>query len=195
MNGDIKPPRPRKVKTNTPQPKTNTPELVAKESGALPEPDLTTIKPLEIDPMLQRAKKVSLSNIKANLHPRHWYNLTKEEQWVLFGGLLAIFIAIVLSSYFLVFKSNPAPTVVIHKKAVVKPVTAPAPLTGLPVDPALTKRPVTAIMVENSEAARPQSGLQDAGVVYEAIAEAGITRFMALFQDTRPQYIGPVSSL
>ena len=114
---------------------------------------------------------------------------------MLFGGLLAIFIAVVLSSYFLVFKSNPAPVAVVHKRVAAKPVTVPAPLTGLPVDPALAKRPITAIMVENSEDARPQSGLQDAGVVYEAIAEAGITRFMALFQDTRPSYIGPVRSL
>src|SRR5690606_17607130 len=30
--------------------------------------------------------------------------------------------------------------------------------------------PVTAIMIENSPDARPQSGLKDAGVVYEAIA-------------------------
>ena len=50
-------------------------------------------------------------------------------------------------------------------------------------------------MIENSLDARPQSGLQDAGVVYEAIAEGGITRFLALFQDNQPQYIGPVRSL
>jgi hypothetical protein len=50
-------------------------------------------------------------------------------------------------------------------------------------------------MIENSHDARPQSGLQDAGVVYEAIAEAGITRFLAVFQDAQPQYIGPVRSL
>ena len=75
------------------------------------------------------------------------------------------------------------------------PLTAPSPLTGLQVDPALTKRPVTGIMVENSVFARPQSGLQVAGVVYEAIAEGGITRFLALYQEARPQYIGPVRSL
>ncbi|HVO86328.1 MAG TPA: DUF3048 domain-containing protein, partial [Candidatus Binatia bacterium] len=76
-----------------------------------------------------------------------------------------------------------------------KPTTVASPLTGLPVAPDLAARPVTGIMIENSDAARPQSGLQDAGVVYEAIAEAGITRFLALFQDASPQYIGPVRSL
>jgi hypothetical protein len=50
-------------------------------------------------------------------------------------------------------------------------------------------------MVENSLDARPQSGLNDAGIVFEAIAEGGITRFVSLFQDGQPQYLGPVRSL
>lgn len=54
---------------------------------------------------------------------------------------------------------------------------------------------VTAIMIENSPDARPQSGLKDAGVVYEAIAEGGITRFLALYQHKKPELIGPVRSV
>jgi hypothetical protein len=81
----------------------------------------------------------------------------------------------------------------VHKKP--SPKTVASPLTGVQVSPALAARPVTGIMIENSDDARPQSGLQDAGVVYEAIAEAGITRFLALFQEGMPQYIGPVRSL
>jgi hypothetical protein len=76
-----------------------------------------------------------------------------------------------------------------------KPTTVASPLSGVQVSPDLAKRPVTGIMIENSPDARPQSGLQEAGTVYEAIAEGGITRFLALFQDTRPEYIGPVRSL
>ena len=53
----------------------------------------------------------------------------------------------------------------------------------------------TCIMIENSPAARPQSGLNEAGVIYEAIAEGGITRFMAVFQEAKPNYIGPVRSV
>lgn len=69
-------------------------------------------------------------------------------------------------------------------------------LTGLPVaDEAATKGNVTAIMIENSPDARPQSGLQQADVVYEAIAEGGITRFAAVYQQNRPELIGPVRSL
>lgn len=71
-----------------------------------------------------------------------------------------------------------------------------SPLTGVEVkDEAATKQAVTAIMIENSPDARPQSGLKSAGVVYEAVAEAGITRFLALYQQDKPQLIGPVRSL
>ena len=71
-----------------------------------------------------------------------------------------------------------------------------SPLTGMLVkDEASTKQAVTAIMIENSPDARPQSGLKQAGVVYEAIAEGGITRFLALYQESKPQLIGPVRSV
>lgn len=71
-----------------------------------------------------------------------------------------------------------------------------SPLSGsLVIDEATTKRPVAAVMIENSPFARPQSGLKDAGVVYEAIAEGGITRFVALYQEALPALIGPVRSV
>jgi hypothetical protein len=79
-------------------------------------------------------------------------------------------------------------------KTAPKPTTVPSALTGLPVDPSLNQKPVTAVMIENSLDARPQSGLGQAGVVFEAIAEGGITRFLALFQDTSPDNVGPVRS-
>jgi hypothetical protein len=75
------------------------------------------------------------------------------------------------------------------------PATLVAPLTGLQVAPELAQRPVSAVVIENHPDARPQSGLQDAGVVYEANAEGGITRFLAFFQDNRPASLGPVRSL
>jgi hypothetical protein len=71
-----------------------------------------------------------------------------------------------------------------------------SPLTGVKVaNEAATKQAVTAIMIENSPDARPQSGIKDAGVVYEAIAEGGITRFLTLHQEDKPQLIGPVRSV
>lgn len=77
-----------------------------------------------------------------------------------------------------------------------EPVLYYAPLTGAQVEnEAATKQAVTGIMIENSPDARPQSGLKDSGVVFEAIAEGGITRFLALYQNEKPQLIGPVRSV
>lgn len=80
-------------------------------------------------------------------------------------------------------------------KEIPKPTVVPSKLTGLPVPPENNERQVTGIMIENSTDARPQSGLNDAGVIFEAIAEGGITRFLTLFQDAEPEYVGPVRSV
>src|SRR5438105_249526 len=52
-----------------------------------------------------------------------------------------------------------------------------------------------AIMVENQADARPQTGLTHADVVYEALAEGGITRFIALYLTGDTSIVGPVRSL
>lgn len=70
-----------------------------------------------------------------------------------------------------------------------------SPLTGAETTEGATKRPVMAVMIENSPEARPQSGLKQGGVIYEAIAEGGITRFLVLYQESRPGLIGPVRSV
>lgn len=94
---------------------------------------------------------------------------------------------------------SPPPKPVVRKvvKPKPKPVApkiVPSTLSGLPVDPSVNTRPVTGVMIENSLDSRPQSSLGQAGVVFEAIAEGGITRFLALYQDTQPNDIGPVRS-
>lgn len=67
-------------------------------------------------------------------------------------------------------------------------------LTGEPVEEEV--RPgVFAVMVENSTDARPQSGIDEAFLVYEAPVEGDITRWLALFSaDTEVDEIGPVRS-
>lgn len=55
-------------------------------------------------------------------------------------------------------------------------------------------RPI-AVMIDNeTNAVLPQGGLGLAQVVYEALVEYGDTRYMALFWDNLPDYIGPVRS-
>jgi len=59
-----------------------------------------------------------------------------------------------------------------------------------------SRRPL-AVMIENHLESRPQSGLTDSDLVYEAVAEGGITRFMAIFYCQAAAYesiLGPVRS-
>ncbi len=57
------------------------------------------------------------------------------------------------------------------------------------------KRRPLAVMIENHAESRPQSGLSSADVVYEAVAEGGITRFMALYYcNLSDIQVGPVRS-
>jgi hypothetical protein len=65
------------------------------------------------------------------------------------------------------------------------PKVAECPISGMKYTQAEAdiwnkRRPVTA-MIENNIEARPESGLSRADVVYEAVAEGGITRFMSVF--------------
>jgi hypothetical protein len=57
----------------------------------------------------------------------------------------------------------------------------------------VTRRPL-GIMIENHTESRPQSGLSSADVIYEAVAEGGITRFLALFYCQDASFVGPVRS-
>ena len=49
-------------------------------------------------------------------------------------------------------------------------------------------------MVDDQALARPQSGLSDADVIYQAPAEGGIPRYMLVFQAGEPPSVGPVRS-
>jgi hypothetical protein len=67
-------------------------------------------------------------------------------------------------------------------------------LTGVEVEKDISKRPILGIMIENSEEARPQTGLDAAGIVFETVTEGGITRYLALYQENLPDEVGPVRS-
>lgn len=70
----------------------------------------------------------------------------------------------------------------------------PDPLTGEPVTQAVANRHPIAVMIDDLIDARPQSGLSSASVVWQAPAEGGIPRYMAIFGPTLPKAIGPVRS-
>jgi len=67
-------------------------------------------------------------------------------------------------------------------------------LDGTLVSPDLANRHTLGIIVENHPDARPQVGLDKASIVYEAISEGGITRFLAMYGPNNADKVGPVRS-
>jgi hypothetical protein len=67
------------------------------------------------------------------------------------------------------------------------------PLTGLPVD-SIPQRPALIVKVSNSPEARPQTGLEQADLVLEELAEGGVTRYIAIYHSHVPEIAGPVRS-
>lgn len=196
MNNDFLSP---KNKNPSPKHQPDEPTEIPKEETIDNKETLKPIMPntLDIDMSLDDSNtKKTLKKKRRN--PKQWFlGLTKKQKiiTVIVGFLLLVGIA---SGVLLALSGDKAsaPTVNKSSKAkVVKPTTEPSKLSGLPVKPELNKRGVTGVMIENSLDARPQAGIIDAGVVFEAIAEGGITRFLALFQDTQPDSIGPVRSV
>ncbi|MGH8988843.1 MAG: DUF3048 domain-containing protein [Acidimicrobiales bacterium] len=91
-----------------------------------------------------------------------------------------------------------------HKKSSGVPTTPPStavaggpdcPLTGTPAPHGVVpKRSALAVKVDNYPAARPQTGLTAADVVFEEPVEGGITRYVAIFQCRGAPEVGDVRS-
>lgn len=119
--------------------------------------------------------------------------LTKKQRIIL---LVVVLLVAGTAGYFLLIKKDTqtqdATTQVVEPE---KPTVPISPLTGRQVASAeIAARPVTGVMIENSPDSRPQSGLYQADMVYEAIAEGGVTRFLASYQESAPDKIGPIRS-
>jgi hypothetical protein len=68
------------------------------------------------------------------------------------------------------------------------------PLTGLPLaDPALLSRVALVVKISNDPGARPQTGLNEADIVFEAWG-AGPTRFAAIWHSRDTDFVGPIRS-
>lgn len=141
----------------------------------------------------QTPENTSSFNTKKN-----WFKTHKKLALILsVVGILLIAGGTATALYLL--NQKPAEQPKSAQKVATKPKPAPvyhSPLTGNVVkNKAETAMPVTAVMIENSPDARPQSGLKQSGVVFEAIAEGGITRFLVLYQQEKPGLVGPVRSV
>jgi Protein of unknown function (DUF3048) N-terminal domain/Protein of unknown function (DUF3048) C-terminal domain len=81
---------------------------------------------------------------------------------------------------------SPSPTPTAHR-----PTQLLDPFTGEPVK---SLGRVLAVKIDNIVAARPQTGLQSADLVYVIPVEGGLSRFMAVYSSHVPPVIGPVRS-
>jgi hypothetical protein len=68
------------------------------------------------------------------------------------------------------------------------------PLTGLPLtDPALLSRVALVVKVSNDKGARPQTGLNEPDIIFEAWG-AGPTRFATVWHSRDADFVGPIRS-
>jgi len=133
------------------------------------------------------------------IKPGFWSRVHKRRTIIL-SIIGVLFIAVATTAAFMFFYQKPIEQVEVAEITKQEPEPEPikyySPLTGsLVADEAATTQAVTGVMIENSPAARPQSGLKNSGIIFEAIAEGGITRFMVMYQSEKPGLIGPVRSL
>ncbi|HML01477.1 MAG TPA: DUF3048 domain-containing protein [Acidimicrobiales bacterium] len=112
---------------------------------------------------------------------------------VIIGGGAGVALAVTIHHH---HKNPPHPTSTLAAPTTTAaPSGPPCPLTGAPSPTgSVPQRPALAIKVDNYPEARPQSGLDDADIVFEEPVEGGITRFVAVFQCQEARSVGPIRS-
>lgn len=183
------PPKPAKIVRNEEEPAFRPPEKVADETIEIPD---EPAKPAFADDEPTPKKKARKS-------PVAWFKGLSKKQKILAIILTVIVLGALGGGAFALLHKpatpQPAPVAEEKKEEPVKETPIYSPLTGMVVTKEQSQLPVIGVMIENSPDARPQSGVNQAGVVFEAIAEGGITRFLTLFQEAQPDYLGPVRSV
>ena len=129
-------------------------------------------------------------------------HMSKKQKQFIFFGVIGIALYLVSTGISYGLFSMTAQKVIQPKVSTILTTPSKKPLRHFPIDPTVPndqmcplngemyttkekeiweKRRPLAVMIENHVEARPQSGLSYADVVYESIAEGGISRFMAVF--------------
>lgn len=115
--------------------------------------------------------------------------------WYVVAGVVVLIIAAIVG--WKMFGASSSTTVTNDTNSVTtEPETlVPRVLDGVLVQPERAFTNIYAVIIENEISSRPPSGLDKSSVVYETMAEGGITRFMALFPVGQAVgQIGPVRS-
>jgi hypothetical protein len=109
---------------------------------------------------------------------------------IIFVGIAAVLLIVLAKQFFF---ANKAPGIK-PRSPLPEPQNTYEAVNGVKVSKETSSLRPLAVMVENHPDSWPQSGLSQADVVYEALAEGGITRFLALYQSNEASTIGPVRS-
>lgn len=157
---------------------------MAEEGETKPKP-----KSADLQPSAAKGKTaVDAVQPRTSTKPR---SPVSKRWWWIGGGAAVLIVAVVAGALLLGKNSAPAN----GNTNTVRGVTTPRPLDGVRSDAVNPNPTPIAVMIENITESRPQSGLNKASVVYEALAEGGITRFVAVFGPFDPiPEIGPVRS-
>jgi len=119
----------------------------------------------------------------------------KSKKWIIIVISVVVVVAGGLGYIIFGFDSNTNANTNTADTKVLKGDLARRAIDGVFVPVDESNRYPVAIMIENLTVSRPQSNLSKANVVYEALAEGGITRFMAIYAgDTNIYEIGPIRS-
>lgn len=121
----------------------------------------------------------------------------KTAKMVLYTIILLVFFGLVCATTIIILIAMKKPAAAPETDRVEYPDPIYSILTGEEIsDAALNNSPTFCVQIPNGkDGARPQAGLNQAAVVFEAIAEVGITRFAAVFQNANISAIGPIRSL
>lgn len=169
--------------------------------------------PVEISSIRQAPKK---ENALSKLLER-WKSLPPVKKVIIWSSAVFVILAVAAVSYYLILiqEGSKEPikiaNTLIYAESVSKVATTNSFLAipSIPRDAenpingelytqdelkAIKDNPPLAVMIENHTAARPQSGLDKADIVYEALAEGGITRFMGVYWGKEAKVLGPIRS-
>ena len=122
--------------------------------------------------------------------------MSRKKLWMIIGGAVAV-VVIAGGVVFALTRSDsdraaePEPTTTTTTTTAPLPVW---PLTGLPDAKASgPAHPAIVVKMDNSPDARPQTGINEADIVYELLVE-GITRYALVFHSNLVDPVGPVRS-
>ena len=116
-------------------------------------------------------------------------------------AIVILFVAIAGAIYFLILRpmweEKPATNDSTAEEVEPEPIRYYSRLSGEEIaNDDLNNLPTFCVQIPNgTDGARPQVGLAGAPIIFEAIAEGGITRFAAIFQGYNTAMLGPIRSL